>query len=658
MDYQETELHTFLKELFQSMESDYVVEITHGSNELGKDLVIVRSDNFTVEVIGVVVKCGDIKGRTLGDVDNLKDRVKTVMSKGDEKKLQEIESQINQALEHPAEMKSFLRDLPVSKVFVVLAGEFSNQARTRLKKELISRGDCFDIDWLIENFTNFYPQVFFEGQAIDFVHKKIIELETNHGLGKLGKNLSDYFVEPLIKTLSNPINFDERTLEDIKIVLNRKKFPFLKLSNLCQRERKMILLGDPGTGKTGAMAKLAIEMYRKAYGILVKKPRKSGKSKISVPILISARKLLGIESAKCLMEEYFKSEIIADRFDVSVMMIDGLDEIESGNREIVISKLDEFSETIDCSYIITSRKIDMINTLPQKYQKYELLPFEFSQAVKLFSKLISDKKILDTMRDGLEKIQAQILLVPLSLMLLIELIETHKEIPASVTELYDRFFDMALGRRDKKKGVEVLFEYLVKKRFLGDLAYCEFWKKNRLEIPSEDFNRFLDSYAEQYGWNVKDLDGFVQEIERAGILNQKEEVNFRHRSFLDYFAAFYVYDNREDIPNLNSLIANTYFDSIWSEISFFYIGLRREISQDLLDNIYSYEKETSTANLDKFLRSRLKTIFFLFDPFEQQVDHSNLDQGFAMVGQHLIISGMSAKIHQPRKRALDDPTAW
>ena len=30
----------------------------------------------------------------------------------------------------------------------------------------------------------------------------------------------------------------------------------------------------------------------------------------------------------------------------------------------------------------------------------------------------------------------------------------------------------------------------------------------------------------------------------------------------------------------------------------------------------------------------------------------------ALVGQHLIISGMSAKIHQPRKRALDDPTAW
>ena len=74
----------------------------------------------------------------------------------------------------------------------------------------------------------------------------------------------------------------------------------------------------------------------------------------------------------------------------------------------------------------------------------------------------------------------------------------------------------------------------------------------------------------------------------------------------------------------------------------------------LLERIYSYSPEKAS----QLLRSRLKTIFFLFDPFEQQVDHSNLDQGFAMVGQHLIISGMSAKIHQPRKRALDDPTAW
>ena len=56
MDYKETDLHGFLKELFQSMEPNYMVEITHGTQEFGKDLVIVKSDTFTQEVIGVVVK--------------------------------------------------------------------------------------------------------------------------------------------------------------------------------------------------------------------------------------------------------------------------------------------------------------------------------------------------------------------------------------------------------------------------------------------------------------------------------------------------------------------------------------------------------------------------------------------------------------------------
>lgn len=609
MEYPETTLHGFLKELFQAMEPNYVVEITHGPNELGKDLVIVKSDNFTQEVIGVVVKRGDIKARTLGDVDNLKGRVKSELSAGVQKRLEEIKSQIEQALTHSAEMKSSLKNLSVSKVFVVLAGEFSNQARRRLTKELASEIEIFDISWLVDSFTEFYPQIFFEGRVIDFIEKKIQELERNHWLEKSNKNLSDYFVEPLVMTL-NFDNFDEFDEKKIRKIWKQKKLPFLRLGELCKRERKLILLGDPGTGKTGAMAKLAIDMYNKAYPLLSKKPGKS-KPKIPVPVFVSARKLLEAESAECFLKAYFESEEVADRFDVNVMMVDGLDEIESENRQAVISKLDKFSEAADCSYILTSRKIDIINTLPGKYKKYELLPFEFNQALQLFSKLISDNKVLNTMRDGLEKIQSQILLVPLSLMLLIELVETHKEIPASVTELYDRFFDRALGREDEEKGIEVLFNYLIKKKFLGELAYREFWNKNRLEIPDEDFKHFLDSYAHQYGWSTEDFNGFVQEIERAGILDQREKVNFKHRSFLDYFAAFYIYENRGDIQDLNDLIVRTYFDSLWSEVSFFYIGLRREINQDLLDRIYSYKDDKDDKNetlpviLDKLLSGRL-----------------------------------------------------
>ena len=601
MDYAERELHKFLKELFQAMEPNYLVEITHGPREFGKDLVIVKFDSFTKEIIGVVVKRGNIKATTLGDVDNLKDRVEAALSKGDKKKLREIESQIKQALEHPAELKSILEDLPVSKVFVVLAGEFSNVARTRLTQELVSRTEIFDINWLVDRFTEFYPQVFFEGRAIGFLEKKIHELEENHRLGNSGKNLSEYFVDPLVMTLNDPINFDE---ENLTIVLREKKLPFLSLEKICKQVGKLILLGDPGSGKTGSMAKLAIEMYKKAYNLLSKKPGKFDK-RIPIPIFVPVKKLLESESAKDFLANYFDSEEVQNRFNVDIIIVDGLDEIGSEQRTTIISKLDKFSEVIGCSYILTSRKIDIINTLPQKYQKYELLPLEFNQALQLFSKLISDSKVLGTMKEGLEKIQAQIPLVPLSLMLLIELVEEHKEIPASVTELYDRFFDMALGREDREKGIEVLFDYHIKKKFLSTLAYSQFRDKNRLEMPSEDFKNFLNAYAKEYGWNPEDLKGFVREIERAGILDQREKVNFKHRSFLDYFAALYVYENRGDIEDLNDLIVDTYFTDIWSEISFFYIGLRREISQELLEGIYSYESNSLVGNLDKLLSGRL-----------------------------------------------------
>ena len=139
-----------------------------------------------------------------------------------------------------------------------------------------------------------------------------------------------------------------------------------------------------------------------------------------------------------------------------------------------------------------------------------------------------------------------------------------------------------------------------------------------MEISCEDFEKFLDSYAAQYGWSSKQLDDFVSEIERAGIIDKRDKVDFRHRSFLEYFAAFHVYENRGDIDNLHDMIVNTYFDDIWSEVSFFYIGLRREISQDLLESIYSYKGDALMADFYKLLGGRLLQAGW-HSPVEQHV---------------------------------------
>ena len=69
--------------------------------------------------------------------------------------------------------------------------------------------------------------------------------------------------------------------------------------------------------------------------------------------------------------------------------------------------------------------------------------------------------------------------------------------------------------------------------------------------------------------------------------------------------AFHIDEKRAEIEDLNSLIVDTYFDDFWGEVAFFYIGLRREITQDLLEEIYSYSSENPTVDIDKLLGARL-----------------------------------------------------
>jgi hypothetical protein len=581
LSFKERELYPHLKNLLTRMDSGSLVEITHGSDEYGKDLVMVREDQFGRTVIAIVVKTGDIRAKTLGKID-------------------EVKSQVNQAIAHPAVLKVISGSLPVSTVWVILAGELSNQAQKRLEQEVDTRNlQIFDLNWLIESFTQYYPQVFFEGQVMDLLQEKIQELEIRHMFCDRGKTLSECFVEPVVAVIDIPLTFDE---EKLILAVREKKMPFSRLGSLTRAHRRLMLAGDPGTGKSVALAKLGIDMLRKASDSVI---RKSGTKEIEIPILTSAMKMLDHSSCEEFVQRHIPYTEIRDRFRIVTILVDGLDEAPPDRREHVLEKAVDFSNQLGSSLIITSRKIDLIKSTPPGFNKYEILPFEFGQALALFDKLISDLHVLEVLKDGLDKIQFQVSLTPLSLNLLIELAESHRELPASVTELYERFCDLVLGRYDREKGIEVLFEYLVKKRFLSALSYDEFYKKDRLVIPEQDFAEFLSRYARLYGWDQESLQGFVCEVERAGVLDLQDAVVFRHRSFLDYFVAQYIYDNREVIENLEDKIVEIYFDDVWGDVAFFYIGLRRDIRHSTLEKIFAKKDGDLTTRIDKLLAGRL-----------------------------------------------------
>ncbi|HAJ32740.1 MAG TPA: hypothetical protein DCK79_05145 [Candidatus Atribacteria bacterium] len=606
MSFKEIKFHSFLKELLQIMEPNYTIEITHGVRELGKDLVIVKKDKIGIDVIGLIVKIGNIKAKTLGDVDEIKHHVKAMFSRKKELKIKEIESQIEQALTHPAEIKTIFEKLPVSKVIVILVGTFSRQAVERLTKEIEGNVEIRDIDWLTDKFSEYYPQVFFEGKAIDFLQNKIQEMENKHWLSKKKKiNLSEYFVEPMIEKIGTniKINNDDISKKILESISKKQKVSFSKLKSLLNIKKPILLVGEEGVGKSEALTKLAIDLMKKE----INQSMKGKVKKINIPVLISAKDIVEAEDIDSFINEYFCiDDNIKERFKIETLMIDALDEITAIKSIEVIEKAKVYSEKMSCPLIITSRKIDIIKNTPEGFEKYEILPFEYSQALQLFEKLVQDENKLKCLKNCLEKITFQIPKVPLSLILLIELVEENKEIPASITELYERFSDLMLGRWDSEKGIKIIFEYIIKRNFLSELAFKEFFKKDRVEINKEEYIEFSKNYCELYfGATDYNLNEFLKEIERAGIININGKIKYNHRSFLDYFVARYIYDKRDEISNLNNMIVEIYFSELWGDVTFYYIGLKREISKDILEAILHFEERDLSSLIDKFLLGKL-----------------------------------------------------
>ncbi|TGM66155.1 AAA family ATPase [Leptospira meyeri] len=576
LSIKELELQKHLKQLYINIDNQYYVEITHGAGELGKDLILVKDDKVTEIVIAVIVKVGHVKAKTLGEVDEITQKIRYV--KDDTGIIKEIKSQIQMAKKNPVEAKAIFAKLPVTKIIVIIAGEVSVEARKRLENEIPAEVEVKDIQWLVENFTEYYPQIFFDAELIDYIHNTIQSLESNHWLARKGYNLSDIFVDPIVEKKDAPIAISE---DNIVNFFKTRKIQFTELKNLVSKRKKILLLGEPGVGKSGAISKICIDILKDISTEISK--NKDISSPLEIPILIKAEAILKYENSSELIE--LLPEALRKRSKIRILLIDALDEVNQEFRVQVLNKLNKFTEELGCTLIVTSRIFEVNQDSELIFEKYELMSFEYNQAIKLFEKLFKGNKLYSNLIHALDEIRNQIPLVPLSLHLLMEIVQDANEIPASISELYDRYLDMIFGRWDKEKGLEILFDYFIKKTYLSTLAHERFFKQNKITISREDFDQFNQNYKEKFNWENEYLKSFIEEIRRIGILEVKKEVFFRHRSFLDYFNATFVFDKRDEINNINEYITELYFNDLWSDSSFFYIGLKREISESLLNNI-------------------------------------------------------------------------
>lgn len=582
LSMRETEIHKVLASLINHLEEDYACEITHSKDEHGRDLVIKYRDRFGEQFIGVIVKKGDSKGVITGKTN---------------RKIDEVISQANQAISHPCPLRELRPGVVrINQIWIFFIGTLTSTASERIAIELKDFSKrLFGLAETISLISDNYPEIFFNAELAEFVKTNLGKFESL-SITPDQRKVSTY-LSPWVSKWETP----KEITDSLRSVILTQKIPFSKLTEVISSHERIILTGEPGVGKTTAIVKIASDMLKNSF---ITRSKSQIQQTLDVPIVIKAKTMME-KTTDEIYREFKSLPSLSDEISISTLMVDGLDEINIDERNECIDRAKQFADKYQCGLVITCRKIPMILDINSPFDRYELLPLEITQAIAYVEQSVKDQRLIQIINEGILSNELKIHLTPLALELLIEVVTFEREIPASLAEIFERYADVSCGKYDRAKGIESVFEYHVKERFLGELAWKEFYLNDLLEIPEAKFRNFVESYAKDYGFDEPTLRNFISEIERSGLIRIDDIVRFWHRSFLDYFIASRISEKRTEYPSLNKDIVSVYFDDLWTDVAFFFIGIQRELNPEIITGIEDYQSNDFEITIQKVLIGRL-----------------------------------------------------
>ena len=590
----EIQLHSQICRLLENMESEARCEITHGRDEYGRDIVLRRSSPFGHEYIAIVVKRGDkrgkITGRTAREVD-------------------EVISQVKQSVAHLCYLKVIdISPVNIKGVWVLFFGNLTDGAVKRILAEAPPLSfKPFAIGWLADAFAKHYPEIFFAGAASTYLQDKVIEFETQHDLSRRPQNLSDWYVNPSVAiTQIDASTFSER----LKKALKLRRLTYQQFRNQLDSQRYFVLSAGPGLGKTTMLRKLALDLYRDALTRTASLGTDITPGALRIPILVTATEMANYEDLDSFTRAQLPPEDIRDSFTVSCLLVDALDELPQEKQAATLKFAYQIAKSLECSMIVSARPVHVVRDLADeeslRLPVVQLMPFQYNQAMNLIDRLVQDPEIVKILREGIASLRSHMVLSPLSVSLLLDIAEAEREIPGTIGEIFEQYMDIALGRYDVERGIEVVFQFFIKKQLLSELAWFEFFEKGRLKIGEDEFDRFLADYFDTRRFDKDMIPRMKADIDRSGVIRFSDGVYFAHRAFLDFFVALYITGHSDEFCNISKWIAKIYFSDKWSEVGFYFFAQRREIFPDFIDNVIELDKDDSVDyHLRRFMVGRL-----------------------------------------------------
>ncbi len=603
--------HNELKILLENIYPNSYVEILQGTEEKGKDIVVRIQNNFgNYEYIAFVVKALEkLTGSASG-------------------KTGELVIQIQQAFKTKAQLKDIHDEVSISKVYVVNTGTISDGAKRKiltLIDETTYRNNLhyFAIEDLVKLFEEHYPEFYFNKDMQLFFKERVEKIEK---FLIEDKELKD-FIEPHIKRFEKTKNellaqqSSQNNLQAISEQLFGHKETFQSFSSLIidKKSQRIILTGEAGSGKSVLLFKIILEFINK---FLKENNIQSitEQQEFSLPICLKAIDLKNenLNNFEEIVESFYS---ISKDNEIKTIIIDGIDEVSTECRKNIKDKVEAYVtlKNINISIVFSSRTNFSILDSFDEYLHYELMPYETKQAIEFIKNMVKEQSILVTnLEESLRELEGQIPFYPLALRLLVKVVEEHKEIPASITELYIRYIDILFGKHETTTEIDKLFDPTIKEEFFSSLAYHVFFINNKVKVNLHDFNNFVDEFSETHSFINKEE--FIKDIYRISILKvEDEDVYFSHKSFLDFFIAIYFKNNKDDLEDedeFDKLFDLYSFVEQWEEVVFFYFGLKKKINKrefkKLNKSINTLENDFE-RNLNIFYLGRLSQYAYMTD---------------------------------------------
>lgn len=476
------------------------------------------------------------------------------------------------------ELENFNNDGDFQDLVVVSNKTISNGFKEKINKILARDIVFLDRDFLIETIEGKLPHYWkqndvelleYESYYLKNVAKDN-ELKSLRGFSEKAMKLVDIYIKPRIYKIE-----EDKESDNPRLVKYEE-------TRVLRVDVPSIIVGDAGAGKTTFLKKLG------ELCILDKE------HKNKLPIFISTIDLIeshyDVEKAiDKNLNGYYEGKWREITYDL-ILLVDSIDEFEPEVQKRILKCLEKLNKENNVKYFLATRSLEsnLFQMNCEKLEYFQIEKFNTKQIKAFISKFFQgsgrSQELIDALSEN--RILERLPMTPLSISLISILFEEKNlEIPATISDIYDNFNLLLLG----KSTVNRRFEFVdinFKERILSLYALEILKRENKVPMTYDEFLDYFKSYFSTKSQSIPA--GKVEEfldffISNTGVLYLKDKkyVQFKHDSFMEYYAALEIFKHKR---TLEQELVDNFFDLNWQNAAIFFAGKSKDMP-DFLEKI-------------------------------------------------------------------------